>query len=764
MKSGAWNKRVFERIIELARWYASGDNCQPFRFAFCKGGIEVSYKPEVAKHHLNPGEVASSISSGFLIELLRRCALQEGWRLNGNLVFERLHVGGVCGFLSVSPCEPISNAAEGLLRRRTSRRPYLRNIEIKDNKVINSVNRVKSGSYRARIIANTNLPLMRTIASCDEFLASKEVAQELIRHTHLKARSKTGFLPSNLNLNWIDQIIFALAKVLGPKWGPLLFAGPGRKILAHKGLANLKSTPHLLLVSGPKPQTLEDWSHVGRCAQIAWGELAMAGFCAQPLSAASLVLPTFAAVNAQEQIPATDRKNMECAAEALSAGFQLMSGEVPLWLFRVGQDGLDLDPDRLRLNLNEITEPSRQPETREQSSSRGDQRIVRRLFNLLPSQMRHFIYRAMARVPVESLSDRFTVEIASTKGELKSALSLLHDCYVQAKLMEANRSGIRADQFILSPHTTTIVVKDRGQIIGSVSLIRDSDVGLPSDAEYKEQNDLLRKKGQCLVEISALAVGKGYRRPSHFVSLLLMKYLFNFCKINLRSNYLVCVTHPRAEDFYRALFGFKRLGPVKAYGSVQRALAIHLSMSMTDSHMKHMETKYPLKRDSRNLPMFLMTQDLRFVYPPKNKEQRIYPVLSEAERLELQQSAGVDIQLPAHQRKREFRTPVFVKARIQIGSEIEPAQILDISSGGCFVKISERLIGESRNLKIYFNLNGRSFKIPAKIIWNNNTEARRLPGGVGLKFLAAVPELSDSIREIQNWHGVQSKVKTTTVG
>src|SRR4051812_31111604 len=109
--------------------------------------------------------------------------------------------------------------------------------------------------------------------------------------------------------------------------------------------------------------------------------------------------------------------------------------------------------------------------------------IFRRYFGYLPESFRHRLLRNSINIPTIQAGE-FTFKIAENREELETAYSLLHDCYVTHRLMKPHPSGLRCSVYSALPYTTTIIALRGEQIVGTVSLIKDSEIGFPSDKEY----------------------------------------------------------------------------------------------------------------------------------------------------------------------------------------------------------------------------------------------------------------------------------------
>lgn len=57
---------------------------------------------------------------------------------------------------------------------------------------------------------------------------------------------------------------------------------------------------------------------------------------------------------------------------------------------------------------------------------------------------------------------------------------MLHDAYVDSGFMKPDPSGMRVTIYhALSPTTTTLCAKYDGEVVGTISLIRESALGFP---------------------------------------------------------------------------------------------------------------------------------------------------------------------------------------------------------------------------------------------------------------------------------------------
>lgn len=420
--------------------------------------------------------------------------------------------------------------------------------------------------------------------------------------------------------------------------------------------------------------------------------------------------------------------------------------------------------------------------------------ILKKAFSLLGEKYRHRIYRMMVTIPPEFQDPHFRVEIARTKEDLECAYALLHDCYVGIKIMDPQPSGLRCNLFSFLPTSTIIVAKYKGHVVGTVSAIKDSSSGLPSDKEFKKENDQFRKQGKVLIEASALAVAPEFRR-NHGVSLLIMKHLYNYCRLCFRGDYMVGAVHPKSEDFYKALWQFEKNGEPSQYGSLKGAAAIHISMELSEDHFHRVVRSFGADDPSRNLGSLFLQPDSRFQYPKEVEGLSIHPVIDpetlkyfckgkrgiwdalsafEKQRLievfstyfgreSMNEFRKLEI---AHLNEKEFRTPVQIQSVARIGDMISFCEVLDLASKGCFVRWdSERLPEPGQTLSISFRTPWKSYFLEGRVAWHNEGQALRLGPGFGLHFSRESRELAEEIPQWLYGHEIKAtsyKIRVAT--
>lgn len=216
-----------------------------------------------------------------------------------------------------------------------------------------------------------------------------------------------------------------------------------------------------------------------------------------------------------------------------------------------------------------------------------------------PKPVRHAIYRFMADCD-PAPDSRLQLKIADTKDELAACFRLLHDAYVGEGYMKPDPSGMRVTAYHALPTTTTLCAKFNGEVVGTMSLIREGVFGFPLQAVF-DLAPVRAKTGQ-IAEVSALAVHPKYRKTGGAILFPLMKFMYEYCTSFFDTRHLVIAVHPTRIDLYEALLFFSHLteNTVNEYDFANGAPAIGATLDLKDAPGL-LERAYGHKSPRRNL-------------------------------------------------------------------------------------------------------------------------------------------------------------------
>lgn len=346
---------------------------------------------------------------------------------------------------------------------------------------------------------------------------------------------------------------------------------------------------------------------------------------------------------------------------------------------------------------------------------------ARKLFALLPKGRRHDIYRSFVDCD-PAPNQRLVLKIADTKEELEACFKLLHDAYVSSGFMTPDPSGMRVTIYHALPTTTTLCAKMDDQVIGTLSLIRESAIGFPLQRIFDLSE--VREQPGYIAEVSALAIHPKFRRTGGTILFPLMKFMYEYCTTLFDTRHLVIAVNPRHIEMYESLLFFRRLTAkvVENYDFVNGAPAVGATIDL-----KHapdiLREAYARKPMRRNLHHYFLETKLPNIQLPKrrffttndpvltpdlidyffNERTTVFAELSERKKTLLH----LIYDLPAYQKvlppvidapadiknRRHQRFSVKCPARLDISAEERPIniEIIDVSRYGFHARTSRKV-------------------------------------------------------------------------
>jgi hypothetical protein len=221
--------------------------------------------------------------------------------------------------------------------------------------------------------------------------------------------------------------------------------------------------------------------------------------------------------------------------------------------------------------------------------------MARKLISWLPRNQRFEVFRSFADCN-PAPSGRLVLKIAETKEELEACFAVLHDAYVDSGFMKPDPSGMRVTIYHALPTTTTLCAKYDGQVVGTISLIRESALGVPLQRIF--DLSAVREKEGHIAEVSALAVHRKFRKTGGSILFPLMKFMYEYCTTFFDTRHLVIAVNPSHIEMYESLLFFKRLTAtmVESYDFVNGAPAIGATLDLKEAlevFRKHYSSKPP---------------------------------------------------------------------------------------------------------------------------------------------------------------------------
>ncbi|MBN1588477.1 MAG: long-chain N-acyl amino acid synthase [Pirellulales bacterium] len=168
--------------------------------------------------------------------------------------------------------------------------------------------------------------------------------------------------------------------------------------------------------------------------------------------------------------------------------------------------------------------------------------------------------------------------IAATREQRAAAFRLVHYSYLRAGLTEPNWHEMRVTPYHLLPTTEVFVAICDDEVISTVTLVLDGELGLPMDSVYKQEIMERRARGLWMGELSCLADRRN--DPKRFFPIFV-----RLCRLAAQHaryrgvHEFVAAVHPRHARFYKRYMAFEPIGDERAYPSARNHPAVALSLN-----------------------------------------------------------------------------------------------------------------------------------------------------------------------------------------
>ena len=171
------------------------------------------------------------------------------------------------------------------------------------------------------------------------------------------------------------------------------------------------------------------------------------------------------------------------------------------------------------------------------------------------------------------------LQIASTREEREAVFQLVYQAYRGSGLCQPNASELRFTSYQLLPTTDLLFAQLHEEVICTLSLVRDGELGLPIDNIYAEQVEERRAAGLRLAEVSSLADRRN--EPARFFEIFceLSRLMIQLAEKQSVDQLLITV-HPRHAPMYMRYMAFQRIGERRNYSSVNGNPAVPLCLDL----------------------------------------------------------------------------------------------------------------------------------------------------------------------------------------
>lgn len=197
----------------------------------------------------------------------------------------------------------------------------------------------------------------------------------------------------------------------------------------------------------------------------------------------------------------------------------------------------------------------------------------------------------------------FKIKVANTMEERESVFQLAYQIYLEKGYIKANPQKWLVQNYDAQQETIILLVQDqKKRVAGSLTLVFNEIHKLPAEKIYRDEINILKTKGEKMVEISRLVISHEYRNSKE-VLLLLINYLMIYAYHIKKYDNLVIEVNPRHKNYYKMLLNFEEIGVEKACPNVQNAPAVllYLPLSYYQSEVNRFSNTLEKNQKERSL-------------------------------------------------------------------------------------------------------------------------------------------------------------------
>lgn len=163
--------------------------------------------------------------------------------------------------------------------------------------------------------------------------------------------------------------------------------------------------------------------------------------------------------------------------------------------------------------------------------------------------------------------------IVQTMQDRMAAFGLVYDKYLAKGMLRPNPYRMRVIEHHLLPTTTVFVAVRDGEVVATVTLIGDGELGLPMDGIHPEVMESVRDRQLYVGEVSCLAFKKQEMKYVLPIFIDLTRLMAQFARAQGMDQFLIgCI--PQHARFYCRFLGFEQIGQVRPYPTVCNTLGV----------------------------------------------------------------------------------------------------------------------------------------------------------------------------------------------
>ncbi len=171
-----------------------------------------------------------------------------------------------------------------------------------------------------------------------------------------------------------------------------------------------------------------------------------------------------------------------------------------------------------------------------------------------------------------------------TIDDMKEVFHLIYDNYLVSGLQRIDPSLLRIRYHNLLPVSYPMVVKRKGRVSGTLTVIRENCSGLPIEKLFGDEIGRIRTEKSLICELSGLALDASMSPvESRDIMMSLFKHAFILSHDILGCTDYCMMINPHHSKYYQKEFGFNRIGEVKRCDSVNGAPAVPMHLCLETS-------------------------------------------------------------------------------------------------------------------------------------------------------------------------------------
>ncbi len=235
---------------------------------------------------------------------------------------------------------------------------------------------------------------------------------------------------------------------------------------------------------------------------------------------------------------------------------------------------------------------------------------------LLPTSVRRRLYTSKLGFRPDELAG-LVFKIADCRTEWEQAFKLLHDISVQRGIYPAKPSGMRIAPYHALPSSAVFVAMHGDRVVGTMTLVEDSPLGLPMEPVFPSEIERLRVRKRRMAEVSMLAVDRDFRGTG--MTMTMNRVMWRWAYFYRKITDLMAAVRPSIGDYYTTTLLFEQQGGPQAYRSLNNTPVVPLRLDLETAVARYQKAYGERPRPGlRNLYRFMVTdRDITAVKLPR---------------------------------------------------------------------------------------------------------------------------------------------------